>query len=609
MIGLDIVLLNVTDSSFQENIANNAGAIMTDSIVSSQSIYQSNTASNQGGAIVSANLCRFSACQFLSNQATSSAGAIAMPLIALRTLGSITVHNSTFDSNSVQSEGVACNGGAVMLESSLGVFVDTIFTNNKACVGGAVWSSKQLGDDPLLFERCNFEDNSASTYGGAISQLEGHMWLLDSSFSRNSGGSTGAVHAAGSRVNATNTSFVSNSASSGGGAALHLSQSVQLRCTACTFSLNSAAANGGAIYAQHQDAVAGDDGTGTRSGGSSKPPEALLGAPEMGTIELFDSVCEQNTAEISGGCLCVMSLSSVTTTIERCSFQSNKATSGGALVVSGGTVSNSNFTDNQASGIKGGVINVNTAPAAQLNVSGSVFSKNQGGPGSLYNAISIGSGKLSLTNCVQLEPPGTLLVQNDPQNVLVAVLVANTNQFLDTPLPAEGILYSPLAASPLHYYPPTTLLEVQAIDYCGANMTIGGGADTISVSATPGSIKAAITDNRNGTYDAVLPITSANLYSATLQVNGVRSTSKAVSFFVDPGPVSPSGCRATITNSTLYCGFTLGWIDIVAADQWGNINTTNVISFTVVIMSATDTESEPLVFNSTSHSGGYVSHA
>jgi predicted outer membrane repeat protein len=511
------------------------------------------------------------------------------------------VRNSSFLYNVAGTDvkGSSCNtGGAIAIESSFGFLYNVVLLHNSACSGAALWASgattqqdpspppppppqqhqpeqdQEQAETLAYFQRCQqlvrqqalaacsstsattnnnivehslivrdstFAFNSASNYGSAMTLVSSVASIEHSQINDNLGSSGGAIYVTSSLLNVSTTVMSSNSASNGGGGAVYLSNS-HFTCTNCSVFANTASANGGAIYANsptvslHEPRTQAplappdhDDGDGAHVHRQAQQHQ------EPFEIHLYNCSFHDNRASISGGALFIMSDSNITSYVELCTFANNKATSGAALIVAGGNVEHCLFELNNASAIKGGVVNVNISPSTTLSIASSLFRSNQGGPGALYNALSIGAGTASSTRCTPLAAPDRLLVTNTNAQDVVSIMLADSNSFLDTPMPADGLMLVP--APNAVFQPPTSNLTIQAVDYCGANLTVGGGSQALSVTATPGSIKASIVDNGNGLYHAVLQLLTVQQYSATLYVNGMRSvlSSKAISFSVQAG--------------------------------------------------------------------------
>lgn len=96
-------------------------------------------------------------CQFLSNKATISAGAITT------TSNHCRINQSLFKSNS--SNG---NGGAISASLSLSSYNNCLFINNQASRGGAIYSKSNNRETNLTFTNCSLISNTAFVSGGAF---------------------------------------------------------------------------------------------------------------------------------------------------------------------------------------------------------------------------------------------------------------------------------------------------------------------------------------------------------------------------------------------------------------------------------------------------------
>ena len=200
------------------------------------------------------------------------------------------------------------NGGAIHFESKAdGTVENCNFTNNKASrYGGAVYF-EGLGN----VTNCNFTNNKVSRYGGAV-YFEGLGNVTNCNFTNNTASKWGGAVYFEGLGNVTNCNFTNNTASDGGGAIyFHRKSNV----TNCNFTNNKDNTWGGAIYIY------------------------------SGTVE--NCTFTNNTASSYGGAIHMGS-----GTVTNCNFTGNNATTGSAIyfyiTLYTNTVSNSIFLNNRA---------------------------------------------------------------------------------------------------------------------------------------------------------------------------------------------------------------------------------------------------------------------
>jgi hypothetical protein len=141
--------------------------------------------------------------------------------------------------------GRALSAGAVELnQDSIVAFVDCGFTGNEATLadGGAI----QSWDSAITLTRCRFSDNRAAAYGGAVKLGGTDAQVEDSIFSDNHASQGGAVYCHWSPPRFTGCTFASNGASEqAGGIYVNNSSSVVLERCILAFSTAGTALAGG----------------------------------------------------------------------------------------------------------------------------------------------------------------------------------------------------------------------------------------------------------------------------------------------------------------------------------------------------------------------------
>ena len=157
--------------------------------------------------------------------------------------GTINIHNSVFSNNSATSG----SSGAMKAESSsyLNIY-DSAFIKNSSVAGtGAIGYESASG----VISGTLFEQNTASTNGGAVGVWSGSaLTLVNSEFKNNStqsGGYGGALYVAGSDAIVKNTVFTGNTAGKGG--AIYAKDS-NITIDNTTFQENTDSNGGAAIW-------------------------------------------------------------------------------------------------------------------------------------------------------------------------------------------------------------------------------------------------------------------------------------------------------------------------------------------------------------------------
>ena len=261
-------------------------------------------------------------------------------------------------------------------------FIDNHAINNESILkGGAIYINKERGNVDI--KNCTFENNSASSYGGAISVNKGSITISDSKFKHNylenDHGVGGAIFAYG--VTIDNCDFIDNRAGKerGSGGAI---SSPTVKVNNSRF-INNSAQFAGAI---------GDYFDG------------------MNIIDMVvtNSKFENNTAKIAGGAIRITNDGyGADLSIDNSSFTNNNGGdyAGGAIIAVNTSVKNSNFTGNKvydyAGAISSSVLDVdncifenNTAKnsaaifAINLTVKDSQFKGNEAETGAVITATA-----------------------------------------------------------------------------------------------------------------------------------------------------------------------------------------------------------------------------
>lgn len=154
------------------------------------------------------------------------------------------VTSCTFRNNKAISINGFSHGGAGCVRDG-SVYRDCLFINNFANEGGAL-TFHASGE----IKNCTFIDNSASTYGGALSTglLYEYMELkvVDCNFDGNTAPMGGAIQANGLNILIDNSNFKNNLVTKNGGAVYVRAEDVTIKNS--VFNSNKANVDGGAVY-------------------------------------------------------------------------------------------------------------------------------------------------------------------------------------------------------------------------------------------------------------------------------------------------------------------------------------------------------------------------
>ena len=343
------------------NANGNGGSIVSDGKLTLENCnFINNTASGHGGAVYlgSSDGDKITNCNFEGNVAGSNGGAVDW--YAGSSNGEVL--GSNFKNNTAKR-----SGGAIHWSGHNGTISNTNFTGNKATgevisdIGGVLGGGDGgavlwVGSHGIIKDNCNFINNFAQYRGGAIF-LHGNSTenctnttVTNCNFEDNIAGlNGGAIDWQRGANNGTlsYSNFTNNTAWRSGGAVYWYGNDGNI--TWCRFEDNHAIGN----VSEHNKGVA----TYTTNGGNGG---AIIWTGALGRVNYSNFV--DNTAKNNGGAIYLTGSSDglcENTTFDNCYFGSNEAglnnianRSGGAIHWSGyyGTVSNSNFTGNKATG-------------------------------------------------------------------------------------------------------------------------------------------------------------------------------------------------------------------------------------------------------------------
>ena len=362
--------ITVTNSLFQDDTAAGSGGAIISiyaSVDSEQSTYSGGSAEDNGGAI-SAGLGRVTSADdtFTGNRTTRYDGG-AIAAVSMTATGSRFTNNraernggavsaatvddtaSTFTGNRAGERGLRSDrGGAI--DTHTGTFTNSVFRDDSAPQGGAIFSA-----GPLTVTSSLFEDDTATVYGGAIAAF-GTLSVNSSTFRRNVALETGGAIFVDDTTTIVNSVFESNEArgpdynSNGTGGAVNANGTAAngpVTVTGSTFTSNRAAQEGGAISAARPVVLTDDTFANNASLGWSG---GAVDVGITGSINVTSSAFSGNTSVKDGGAIRVDGPATITSSV----FTGNRSTedtgvNGGALSAAGDVVvTESDFTSNRS---------------------------------------------------------------------------------------------------------------------------------------------------------------------------------------------------------------------------------------------------------------------
>jgi len=405
----NVIELNIINSSFTSNIADNGAHILFDEYdgeINKEMISIINSSFNKGMKYT------LGGSSLVFNH------------------GNVIILNCNFTSNSIDKD-----GGVILIAQSVQnvKLENNSFINNKAINGGAIAFSN-VAHKQISIINNYFSQNVATNYGGAIAILSSNindLVMLGNYFKNNNATKGGAIYT-NAKIVVNNSNFVENNASKGG--AIYLDNGASFtKFNYCNFTKNLGDGSAINIYSGNvtidhcifiknigtnfgtidsNSASASDliiknsefynnsanvaaaicfTASGNNMWGINLTFEGNTAISSGGACSLrsknsgiIDSMFKNNTCQGNGGALVVTGNNFK---VSNCEFIKNSAINGGAIYisVSNVNVSNCNFTDNIA--ITGGAIYIDSD---NVKVTGCNFKGNNASNGS---AIFIASGK------------------------------------------------------------------------------------------------------------------------------------------------------------------------------------------------------------------------
>ena len=258
--------------------------------------------------------------------------------------------------NSEDTDGDWSAGALKLFDSDCNVS-NCYFYNNKGSRGGVFLIE---GNSQVKFYNTTFEDNHASTFGGAVCVIdEAKADFTNCSFISNAAANGGAIYAE-SDVSILNCSFANNTANDGGAIELAFTTSVKI-CNS-SFELNNATGCGGAVfarmeyvdpsYARYCEDTSFENCTFVNNSASYG---GAVFARDCINTSFENCSIVNNSASTYGGAI---DIDQGSYSVFNCSFENNSANeSAGAFWINAtGSVENCSFVNNSANNLAGGAI-------------------------------------------------------------------------------------------------------------------------------------------------------------------------------------------------------------------------------------------------------------
>ena len=360
--------VNVEDSTFAQNSAQQGGAIFNDQngkIRVEDGTFNNNLASTAGGAIYNNETLVISGNSTFSGNKVTTDGYDGG---AIYNKGNLTIEQgATFTGN--ESDW----GGALFLEGTNSITGAT-FTSNKVegtdVSGGALYLGKNAIE--LTLKDSTFTANSATNTGSTDDAAGGAASLMEKAtvdnvtFTNNQvlgnkndnrGGGGALFLGAEGKITIANSTFTSNHSSSVGGAiatrdenapAVNIDASLDISNS--TFTDNTASGNGGAFYNNFYNSTSKEGAVYVANSSFTGNKAGQYGGAihNKGSLEVISSTFQGNTAQVSGGA--IASTTSSNTKVDGSTFTDNHAKYDGGAIgnFNGLTITNSTFENNTA---------------------------------------------------------------------------------------------------------------------------------------------------------------------------------------------------------------------------------------------------------------------
>lgn len=336
--GNNVILNNISFINAKGSGSGGAIVVSGANCTINNSSFENNYASSYGGAIYTSGVnTEIDNCDFTNNSAYWGAGAI------YSTNANLTVNNSSFDSNygTVKTFYSDDGGGAIYSRGSYANISNSNFTNNKVVsFGGAV----RMDGSYSTIKNSTFENNSGGD-GGAVAWHGSYGNLDNCSFFSNLASSLdgGGLSWYSQNGNASNSLFENNTATFRGGGVISQTRNAQLKNL--TFIGNNASSGGG-LFAPSTGEDNNIDNNGSIRDSKFINNHAFYGgggADITAHFKIINSTFENNSANNYGG-----AVSLAYGEIIDSSIINNSASFGGGIYSRNSTISNTNFTGNNA---------------------------------------------------------------------------------------------------------------------------------------------------------------------------------------------------------------------------------------------------------------------
>ena len=295
--------MRLYNTTFQSNIAEYGAALCREADATGGSgknnTFVSNHATNAGAALawMRAENIYIDTYTFIDNTADYSGGAIYVGIGSTN----CTVFNSTFTGNNVTNL-TGGHGGAIEWYADTGRVLNSTFVNNNAYTGGAIYVGANSGH--VNITNSGFLRNNAITLGGAIDLVASSVRVNNSYFRENTAENGGAIFVGGSAENSNNnyifsSYFTGNNATGRGGAVDWNSTAGNINKTNFTGNL---AEYGGAVYVGGASANSRIENVIFTSNNATKNGGAIDWNATVG--ELYNTQFISNYAGEYGAALC-----------------------------------------------------------------------------------------------------------------------------------------------------------------------------------------------------------------------------------------------------------------------------------------------------------------
>jgi len=288
-----------TLSTYSRNSAtlNGGGIITSGPLTISQANFDSNSAGQQGGGIFGTQTLSISSVAFSNNVASASHGG------GVSSSGTFTISDSNFTNNRAGG-----NGGGLKAESSSTIPVQECrFNGNIAALSGGGASLKA---STVTLNITSWISNRATGNNGGGAFVDGNVNVQQNVFSGNTAGAAGGGLYATGNVVIDSTPFSSNTAGSDGGAVSCVNAGRQLDITGSSFTQNVAETNAGGIYSACVPTLTGN----TYSSNSATNGDAGAFWCNTGAGSDTASTYSTNSAGTNGGAIsasCTLDLLSI----------------------------------------------------------------------------------------------------------------------------------------------------------------------------------------------------------------------------------------------------------------------------------------------------------